>query len=98
MSQIIISRQAQYDLDRIYVFLGEKDIRSAQSSMVAISKGFSSLANTPTLWRTIEGGLREYLVDFGKGGYTVLYDYQVETDRIDILAIRHQAEENYKWL
>jgi plasmid stabilization system protein ParE len=98
MSQIIYSAQAQYDLERLFVFLGEKDIESAKRAMKAIDDGFKLLAKNPTMWRVIEHGLREYLIDFGKNGYITLYDYHEELDIVEVLAIKHSLENEYKWL
>ena len=98
MSHLNYSGQAQYDLGRLYVFLSEKDIAVAQRAMKAIDESLDSLAKNPTLWRIIEHGLREYIIEFGKSGYIVLYDYDQDTDLVEILAIRHQLEDDYKLL
>jgi plasmid stabilization system protein ParE len=98
MPRIIYSGQAQYDLSRLYVFLGEKDIAVAQRAMQAIDVSVKSLTKNPTLWRVIEHGLRELIIDFGKSGYIALYDYHQDADLVEILAIRHQLEDDYKLL
>jgi plasmid stabilization system protein ParE len=98
MTRLIYSAQAQYDLSRLYVFLGEKDISVAQRAMKAIDESLNLLTNNPTLWRVIEDGLREYIIDFGKSGCIALYDYDLDTDCVEVLAIRHQLENDYKLL
>jgi plasmid stabilization system protein ParE len=96
MSYLSYSAQAQYDLGRLYIFLSEKDIAVAQRAMTTIDLSLAELAKNPTLWRVIEYGLKEYIVDFGKSGYIVLYDYDEDADLIEILALRHQLEDDYK--
>lgn len=98
MSRLTYSAQALYDLNRLYVFLGEKDISIAQRAMKAIDESLNLLTDNPTRWRVIEDGLREYIIDFGKSGYIVLYDYDIDADLVEILAIRHQLENDYKLL
>lgn len=98
MSRLIYSAQAQYDLNRLYIFLGEKDIAVAQRAMQDIDDSLNLLSKNPTIWRVIEHGLREYIIDFGKSGYIALYDYDKDTDSVEILAIRHQLEDEYKLL
>lgn len=98
MSRLTYSAQALYDLNRLYVFLGEKDISIAQRAMKVIDESLNLLTDNPTLWRIIEDGLREYIIDFGKSSYIALYDYDLNADLIEILAIRHQLENDYKLL
>jgi plasmid stabilization system protein ParE len=57
MTRLIYSAQAQYDLSRLYVFLGEKDVSVAQRAMKAIDESLNLLTDNPTLWRIIEDGL-----------------------------------------
>lgn len=66
--------------------------------MKAIDESLNLLTDNPTLWRIIEDGLREYIIDFGKSGYISLYDYDLDTDCVEVLAIRHQLENDYKLL
>ena len=98
MTRLIYSAQAQYDLSRLYVFLGEKDVSVAVRAMNVIDESLNLLTDNPTLWRVIEDGLREYIIDFGKSGYIALYDYDLDTDCVEVLAIRHQLENDYKLL
>jgi plasmid stabilization system protein ParE len=98
MSRLKLSRQAQYDLNRLYVFLGEKDFHAANNAMEAIDNGFKLLTKHPDLWAINEAGLREYLIEFGKNGYLALYDYDDISDIVEIRAIKHTLEDDYKWL
>lgn len=97
MSQIIYSEQAQTDLNRLYLFLLDKDIEVAKRAMLEIDRSiFEKLANNPKICREVGFGLREFIIDFGKSGYITLFDYNEEKATIEILAIRHQLEDDYK--
>lgn len=97
MSQIIYSEQAQSDLNRLYLFLADKDIEVAQRAMLEIDGSIShQLSNHPKICREIAYGLREFIIRFGRSGYIVLFDYNEQKDTIAILAIRHQLENDYK--
>ncbi len=97
MSQIIYSEQAQSDLNRLYLFLFEKDIEVAQRAMLEIDSSISSqLSKNPKICREIGFGLREFIIRFGRSGYIALFDYNEHKNTIEILAIRHQFENDYK--
>lgn len=96
MSQIIYSEQAQSDLNRLYLFLLNKDSEVAQRAMFEINKSISKqLSKNPKICREIGYGLREFIIRFGQRGYIALFDYNEPKDTIEILAIRHQLENDY---
>jgi len=97
MSQIIYSEQAQSDLNRLYLFLFEKDIEVAQRAMLEIDSSISNqLSKNPKICREIGFGLREFIIRFGRSGYIALFDYNEQKGIVEILAIRHQLEDDYK--
>ncbi len=106
MSQIVYSEQARLDLNRLFIFLAEKEMVVAQRAMLEIDTSISKqLSQNPKICREIgfglreliiDFGLRELIIDFGKSGYIALFDYKEEKDIVEILAIRHQLENNYK--
>jgi plasmid stabilization system protein ParE len=97
MSQIIYSEQARLDLNRLFVFLAEKEIEVAQRAMLEIDTSISKqLSKNPKICREIGHGLREFIIRFGRSGYIALFDYKEEKDIVEILAIRHQLENDYK--
>jgi plasmid stabilization system protein ParE len=97
MSQIIYSEQAQSDLNRLYLFLVDKDIEVAQRAMLEIDSSISkTLSKSPKICREIGFGLREFIINFGRSGYIALFDYNEHKDTVEILAIRHQLENDYK--
>ncbi len=97
MSQIIYSEQAQSDLNRLFIFLAEKEIEVAQRAMLEIDASISKqLSKNPKICREIRHGLREFIIRFGRSGYIALFDYKEKLDIVEILAIRHQLEDDYK--
>jgi plasmid stabilization system protein ParE len=97
MPRIIYSKQAQSDLGRLYRFLLDRDVEIAQRAMLEIDTSISKqLSKNPEICREISYGLREFIIRFGRSGYIALFDYNEHKDIIEILAIRHQLENNYK--
>lgn len=97
MSQIIYSQQAQSDLNRLYLFLVDKDIEVAGRAMLEINSSISNqLSKNPKICREIGYELREFIIRFGRSGYIALFDYNERNNTVEILAIRHQLENDYK--
>lgn len=96
MSQVKISPRATQDLQRLYDFLAEKDERVADNALDTIETAFKLLAHFPEAWKPVEDGLRELTIDYGRSGYLALYEYDPDIDRVVILAVRHQRENDYK--
>ena len=83
-------------LERIYLFLAEKDEEAARAAIRAIREKAILLENFPNAGRPaddLEPEQRELLVPFGESGYVLLY--RIEKDMVYILAIRHQREVGY---
>lgn len=91
------TRVARDDLLRLYGFLLEQDIETAQRAMEVIEQSLELLQSFPFTCRKADSDnpfLRELLVSFGTSGYVALYE--IEADQIvTILAVRHQREDDY---
>ncbi|MEJ2492475.1 MAG: type II toxin-antitoxin system RelE/ParE family toxin [Desulfuromonadales bacterium] len=91
------TKAAKEDLLRLYEFLVENDLESAQRAFEAIKKSIGLLGDFPFTCRKASPDnpfLREMVVSFGVGGYVALFE--IEADHIvTILAVRHQREEDY---
>ncbi|MGH8085652.1 MAG: type II toxin-antitoxin system RelE/ParE family toxin [Lysobacter sp.] len=88
---------ARDDLKRLYGFLLEHDIVAARRALTAIIKGAELLRQFPFTCRKIDPDnplLRELLVSFGESGYVLQYAIEDE-HTVNILAVRHQREEDY---
>jgi plasmid stabilization system protein ParE len=90
---LIWTPAATTDVRRLYQFLAATDTNAAQRAIKAIRAGVKILARQPRLGRPIEDmgvEFREWMIDFGKSGYVVLY--RLDDNMTSILAVRHQRE------
>jgi plasmid stabilization system protein ParE len=93
---------ARDDLIRLFEFLLERaqtveDLNAAQSAidnLVAFVEGH--LARTPFIYRKAGQSpfRRELIVPFRGAGYVVLYEIE-GSSKINVLAVRHQLEDDY---
>ncbi len=105
MPQVIISRLAYADIDRIYTFLTEHNAQQQANNVVSLLKGaFTKLETLPQSGRrytlTLNGNtldnVRESKIRYGKGGYSFLHHYNKAQDLVIILAIKHHREQHYQ--
>ena len=95
MAQVVYSANALANLERAFAFLLENDPKAAITAAHAIREAVTVLRRHPLIGRTVEGGLRELVISFGKTGYIALYRFLPAQDVVRILAIRHQRELDY---
>ena len=89
--------EARADLLRLYEFLLERDAPAARRALVAIRKAAEMLESFPYTCRKVEPDnayLRELVVSFGGAGYVALFEIEDERT-VNILAVRHQREDDY---
>lgn len=90
--------KARADLNRLYDFLLDRDVKAAERALNAIVSGVAGLVDFPNTGRKIEYDgqqLRELPISFGRAGYLALYQL-AENGDVQILAIRHQREDDYR--
>lgn len=88
---------AAKDLQRLFDFLAEKDIRAAKRARTAIAKGIEFLRTFPFSCRKASPEhplLRELIISFGANGYVALFEIE-DNQTVTVLAIRHQREEDF---
>lgn len=89
--------EAEQDLLRLYDFLLERDVAAAERALVAIKDAVELLSFSPFSCRKAlpeNPFLRELIIPFASTGYVALFE--IESDGIvNILAVRHQREEDY---
>lgn len=93
MPQLIWTRPALLDVQRLYRFLATQNIDAAKRAVKAIRQEVRLLTHQPGVGRPIEDmppEFREWVIDFGDSGY--IARYRVDADAITILAVRHQKE------
>ena len=95
MAQVIYSRSAFSDLERLAEFLAESAPEAAIAAVDVIRDGIEILARHPLIGRPCEEELRELLISYGESGYVVLYSYEQPQDVVLVLAMRHQREMGY---
>ena len=96
MARIIWTPAALFDLARVHAFLARKNPDAARRAVIVIRRGVKALITNPEMGRHVEGmasPFRERFIQFGSGGYLVLYRYEGEL--VAILAVRHNKEAGY---
>jgi plasmid stabilization system protein ParE len=94
--QIRFTDEALADMDRLYDYMIEWDLESADRSYETLLKSMKLLEVFPFSCRKARGKnafLRELVVPFGSTGYVVLFSISSET--VTIAAVRHQREDDY---
>lgn len=89
--------EAEDDLVRLYDFLLENDLAAAERALEAISAAAELLRFSPFACRKALSAnpfLRELLIPFGSAGYVALFEI-APGNTVNILAVRHQREEDY---
>jgi plasmid stabilization system protein ParE len=89
--------EARADLLRLYEFLLARDAPAARRALVSIRKAAEMLESFPYTCRKAEPDnayLRELVVSFGDAGYVALFEIEDERT-VNILAVRHQREDDY---
>jgi plasmid stabilization system protein ParE len=97
--QVRFTEKAKSDLNRLYDFLLEFDIVTAERSLQAIEDGLGFLRRSPFSCRKAADGahgplLRELIIPFGASGYLALFEIE-DAHTITILALRHQREDDF---
>ncbi|HVK83199.1 MAG TPA: type II toxin-antitoxin system RelE/ParE family toxin [Kofleriaceae bacterium] len=90
---------AAEDLERIYVFLLERDARAAERARKTILKAIEMLELFPRSCRRAaaasDDSLRELVISFGARGYVALFRLQPPAT-VSVLALRHQREDDLR--
>ena len=95
MAQVVYSRHAFADLERLADFLIKDAPQAAVTAIDVIRDGIEILERHPLVGRPCEDDFRELLISYGKSGYVALYSYEQRQDVVLVLAIRHQQEAGY---
>jgi plasmid stabilization system protein ParE len=96
MPQVIITRTALADIERLRDFLRSKDADAAREAGKAIIQAVQSLRKLPERGRNAEWlgeNYRELVIKFGGTGYIAIY--RVDDPQIFVLAVCHQKEAGY---
>lgn len=95
MPQVVYSRRALDDLERLFRFLLDEDPAAAADAAAAIRSGVDVLGSHPLVGRRVAHDLRELVISFGRTGYVALYRFVPQQAEVRVLGIRHQRELDY---
>lgn len=98
MTELVYTRQALTDLDRLSDLLLETNPQAAYDTADLIFDALEILVQHPEIGRKVHFGQRELVISRGRTGYLALYRFLPHIDRILVLALRHQRESGYKGL
>ena len=95
--KVRLTPEAEDDLLRLYEFLLDQDIATAERALDVIKGSFELLRTSPYSCRKATAGnpfLSELLISFGAAGYVALFEIE-PADIVSIIAVRHQREDDY---
>ncbi len=90
-----IAAQAITDLERLEDFLFETNDPMAGELHAYLLQALAVLTHQPGIGRPVGDGLRELIIERGRGGYLARYQYQQARGLVTVLRIRHQRESGY---
>lgn len=96
MPKLIWTPAALRDLRRLERFLRQKSPGAASRGVAAIRDAMKTIAAQGAIGRPVEHmshEYREWVIDYGDGGYVALY--RLDGATAVILAVRHQREAGY---
>jgi plasmid stabilization system protein ParE len=95
MAQVVFSRNAASNIERLYRFLAEKNPDAAARAASTILDRLAVLARFPRLGPVDPDrpDTRQLFISFGAAGYVARYG--VFGDKVTVLAIRHMREAGY---
>jgi len=95
--RVRFTEEAEDDLARCFDALLLKDWYAAERALAAITKAMDVLREFPFACRKADAAnpfLRELVISFGDSGYVALFEIADDTT-INIVAVRHQREDDY---
>ena len=94
MSHVKLSAQANLDLVRLYEFLAQYDVATADRAINSIIASLDILEKMPKGCPLVAGrkDIRKLVINFGASGYLVFYGYDPLSDTSTIASMLHQKE------
>jgi len=98
--RVRFTEEAEADLLRLYDFLLEHDLATAERALDAIKEALRLLEQFPFSCRKAGDGrhgprIREMVIPFGASGYVALFEIE-DARTVTVLAVRHQRESDYR--
>lgn len=95
MAEVVVSTNADADLDRLVAFLADEEPAAALATYDLLLGALEVLRSYPSIGRPVDDFLRELVISRGSTGYLALYEYEARADLVVVLALRHQREAGY---
>jgi plasmid stabilization system protein ParE len=95
VAEVIVSRNADADLERLVTFLSNEEPAVALATSALVHGALQVLRTYPSIGRPVDGILRELVISRGSTGYLALYRYDARAEQVIVLALRHQREAGY---
>jgi plasmid stabilization system protein ParE len=97
LPQIVLTAGALAGIERCRNHLFARDPDAARRAASVIRNQLQVLSGAPMAGRPfpVTPELRELIIPFGRTGYVALYHRDIPSDRVLILAFRHQREAGY---
>lgn len=95
MAEVVVSRNADADLERLVAFLSDEEPAAALATYDLLLGALELLRTYPSIGRPVDDLLRELVISRGGTGYLALYEFDARADRVVVLALRHQREAGY---
>jgi len=95
VAEVVVSRNADGDLDRLVTFLSDEEPAVALATYDLVRGALEVLRTYPSIGRPVDDVLRELVISRGSTGYLALYKYDARAGRVVVLALRHQREAGY---
>ncbi|HZL32300.1 MAG TPA: type II toxin-antitoxin system RelE/ParE family toxin [Pseudolabrys sp.] len=91
--KLVISHAAAADLQRLRLFLADKNPAATQRAIAGLIEAIDSLATFPGRTRASGvSGLRDLIVPFGRSAYVVRFAHDPAQDETVIIRIWHGRE------
>jgi len=95
VAEVVVSKNADADLERLVAFLSEEEPAAALATYDLLLGALELLRTYPSIGRPVDDFLRELVISRGATGYLALYEFDARADRVVVLALRHQREAGY---
>lgn len=95
MPRLILTSQAVDDLERVQQTLANKSQSAAERARQVIVEHLEKVQRHPTIYRPVPDRPyeRDIVIAFGSHGYVLRYRYEQGADRVVILRVWHQREQ-----
>lgn len=93
---VVYSARALRHLSSVFERLAATDPAEALATARAIRSAVEVLADHPLIGRIVRQELRELVISHGRTGYLALYRFRPLKKRVEVLAIKHQRELDYR--